>query len=109
MSRLVSAGPQGLPRRGRETAYRWAVASRVLAAIFGGYLLTSLITALLGFLLPGPRAEAVLTATMLGFAFYAGIVVWVFSASTATRAWRGLLAAIGLSGAALLLAQRLLA
>lgn len=90
----------------REAQHRLAVAARVLAAAPGGYLLVTLVTALLGLLLPGPRAEAVLTATMLSFALYAGVIVWAFAARSAAQVWRGLGGVIGIAGAALLLAQR---
>ncbi|WP_043114475.1 hypothetical protein [Solimonas soli] len=105
----MTAGKHGSGRSSRVRggrAHRLAVLSRVLAAVFGGYLLTSLATALLAHLLPGPRAESVLAATMLSFALYAGIVLWVFAANSAARVWRGLGIAIGLSGAVLLLVQR---
>jgi len=77
--------------------YRFAVASRVLAAILGGYALTAVAIALLALWLPMARAEAVLTATLLSFALYAGAVIWVFAARSAWRAWLGiLLPALGL-------------
>lgn len=84
-----------------ERAYRLAVAARVLAATAGGYALTSLLTGVLGLLLPGPRAEAVLTATMLSFAALAAIVMWCFAASSARRVWAVLLTAIAICSAAL--------
>lgn len=86
-------------------AQRRAVASRVVAAVFAGYLLISLTTVLLGHLLPGPRADAVLTATMLSFALYAALIVWIFAARSQRTVWRGLIAAIGITGLAVLLAQ----
>ncbi|MGH6647908.1 DUF3649 domain-containing protein [Aquabacterium sp.] len=69
---------------------RWAVASRALAAILGGYIVAALSTGALAVSLPGSRPEATLTATMLSFAVYAGAVIWVFSARSAWRAWLGL-------------------
>ncbi|WP_404809813.1 DUF3649 domain-containing protein [Methylobacillus caricis] len=75
-----------------ETArYRLAVASRIAAAVVAGYALASAVSILFALLLPVPRAEAVLASTMLSFAVYAGIVIWVFHARSATRAWIGLL------------------
>lgn len=71
--------------------YRWMVASRMLAAVVVGYALTSAVSILLALLLPVSKAEAVLASTMLSFALYAGIVIWVFQARSATRAWVGLL------------------
>lgn len=77
----------------------WAVASRSLAAIVGGYLVAALSTATLAMWLPGSRSEATLTAMMLSFAVYTGAVVWVFAARTAWRAWLGLVAPAALMGA----------
>lgn len=76
----------------------WAVVSRSFAAILGGYVVAALFTAALAVWLPGSRAEATLTATMLSFAVYAGAVVWVFAARTAGRAWLGLAAPAALMG-----------
>lgn len=70
--------------------YRWSVASRVLAASVGGYAFTSLMTIAVSLLLPlagMPLASAVLTATMASFLVWAGIVMAVFHARSATRAW----------------------
>ena len=49
-----------------QTAYRLAIAARTVLAIFGSYLFAALAAASLSLLLPGPRAQAVLSATMLG-------------------------------------------
>ncbi|RDI06596.1 DUF3649 domain-containing protein [Comamonas sp. AG1104] len=71
-------------------AYRWSVASRVVAAALGGYALASAATVLLALLWPVPRAQGVLWATMLSFAIYTVAVIWVFCARSATRAWAGM-------------------
>jgi hypothetical protein len=71
--------------------YRLSVASRVVAALAGGYLLTSLTAALLALALPLPREEAVRTAALVSFLIYPAAVLWVFIASSARRAWLGLL------------------
>lgn len=90
-----------------DAPYRWSVTSRVLAAVFGGYALTSAATVLLALVWPLPKAQALLSATMLSFALYAVIVIWVFTTRTATRAWIGLIGATalvsGLAGLAHLL------
>lgn len=70
-------------------AYRLAVAARVLAAALGGYALASAATVLLALIWPGPQSEALLWASMLGFAIYSLVVIWVFMARSATRAWVG--------------------
>ena len=85
-------------------AYRWAVASRVAAAAFGGYALASAATVLMALLWPAPKAQSVLWATMLSFTVYTVAVIWVFTARTAMRAWLGMLAGIAVcSGLAWLL------
>lgn len=73
------------PRQRR--GYRWGVLSRVLAAAVGGYVLTALVLSLLVVVLPGSRAERVALTTMCGFALYTAIVIAVFSARSALRAW----------------------
>ncbi|NMG65087.1 DUF3649 domain-containing protein [Azoarcus indigens] len=70
---------------------RLAIFSRVSAAVFGGYLLTSACIVFLSYIIPIRTAEAVLTATLLSFALYTGAVIWVFAAPTAGRAWAGML------------------
>lgn len=67
-------------------ADRVAVAGRVLLAVFGGYAVAALATALLALILPGSRAEAVSAGTLASFAIMAGAVIWVFAARTLGRA-----------------------
>ena len=61
--------------------------SRIVAAVLGGYALAALTSVAL----PMERGEAVLTGMMLSFIVYATAVIWVFAASSALRAWAGLL------------------
>lgn len=77
-------------RLSRNGRYRLGVASRVVAAIGGGYVLAALATGLLAVVLPMPPAEAVMTATLLSFSLYACAVLWVFAVGSAWRAWTGL-------------------
>ena len=75
---------------------RWSIASRVLAAIFGGYALTSLLTLALPLALGRAgfsQAQVLLVATIGSFIIYASIIMAVFSARSAKRAWVMLLAA----------------
>ena len=69
---------------------RWAVASRALAAIVGGYGVAALFTGAFAAWLPGRRSDATLSAMMLSFAVYACAVIWVFAARSAWKAWMGL-------------------
>jgi len=71
--------------------HRLALLSRILAAALGGYLLASVSTVFLSFVLPAVLPEAVLGATLFSFAIYTAAIVWVFAARSATRAWLGLL------------------
>ncbi|WP_208621912.1 DUF3649 domain-containing protein [Bordetella genomosp. 12] len=71
--------------------YRFAVASRAVAAIGGGYLLASAAAACLAVWLPLSRVDAVVTAQMLSFVVYACAVIWVFATYNAWRAWGGIL------------------
>ena len=72
-------------------AYRLAVTSRTLAALFGGYLLAALTSVCLTQWLPMSRADAVVTGMLLSFLAYLGAVIWCFACRTALRAWFGIL------------------
>ena len=65
--------------------------SRVAAAIFGGYALTSAIVIFLGAVLPLPKGQAVLAGSLASFAVYTAAIVWVFAVQDNRRAWLGLL------------------
>jgi hypothetical protein len=86
----------------QELQYRLGVASRAIAAILGGYVVTALSTALLAVILPMVRIDAVLTATLLSFAVYTCAVLWVFAAGSAFRAWIGIVLPAALLGLGLL-------
>ncbi len=86
----------------QELQYRLGIASRAVAAILGGYGVTALTTALLAVILPMVRIDAVLTATLLSFTVYTCAVLWVFAASSAFRAWLGLLSPAAVLGLGLL-------
>ena len=76
--------------------YRWLVASRVLAAVLGGYALTSAASTLLALLWPLPQAEAVAASAMLSFALYTLIIIWIFASQRLRTVWLGLLSATAL-------------
>jgi len=80
---------------------RLVIAGRVVLAIFGGYAIAGLATALGAILLPLPRAEAVSAATLASFAVMAAAVIYVFAAPTLLRA------SASLGGCAALLAAGL--
>jgi hypothetical protein len=69
------------------TRYRLAILSRLVAAFGGGHVLTSLGVALASRWSPQIPAGAILWATMAGFLAYPVIVMMVFHARSAGRAW----------------------
>ena len=82
----MNAKPRTLP-----VSYRLAVASRVLAAVFGGYLVAALASVSLSLWLPVSRAEAVVIGMMTSFLVYLLAVIWCFACSSAWRAWFGVM------------------
>lgn len=86
---------------------RFDIASRTLAATFGGYLAASLCGAGLAVLLPMARPDAVVTATMLAFLVHAATAMWAFAARSHGQAWWVPLLPSGVLGLAAWLAARL--
>ncbi|MEM9595562.1 MAG: iron transporter [Acidobacteriota bacterium] len=76
---------------------RWHVASRVLAAAVPGFVLTNTASILLSFLLPGDKVSAVATATVLSYALYGAVILWIFSVERLRTIWLGLLLAIAVT------------
>jgi hypothetical protein len=64
--------------------------SRIIAALFGGYVLAAL-SSVAVLALPMSKPQAVLTGMLASFAVYTGAVVWVFAARSALKAWAGLI------------------
>lgn len=76
------------------------LASRIVAAVLGGYALAAL-TSVAAVSLPLRTSEAVLTGMLTSFLVYTGAVIWVFAVRSARRAWAGLaVAAVPLAVAA---------
>ncbi len=67
------------------------LAMRVLLAVFAGYALASAVAVVLPSLLPMPRAQAVLAATLLGFVEHLMAALWVFTEPDLRRVAAGLL------------------
>lgn len=89
------------------TRYRWAITSRTIAAVLGGYVLSAITAAAFSLALPLAgiaRVEAVLWATMMAFLLHALAALWCFGCASAWRAWVG----VGLPAALALLALWLL-
>jgi hypothetical protein len=72
------------------------ILGRGLLALFGSYALAALWGAVLARMLPIPRLDATLIATILSFAIFAGVAVYVFAA----RSLRSALAGLGVTGIA---------
>jgi len=86
---------------------RWSIATRLFAAIVGGYMLTSLAIAVLAVLIPSEPSEAALAATMLSFAIYAAIALSVFAIRSVWRMGACMVAAIAVLEATLWACRRM--
>lgn len=100
----MPAVPAAPPRKpGRKGAPGWRrrldVAGRGVLAIFGGYAVAALATALLSRLVPASPVERITAATLLSFALYCAVAIWVFADNRAWRIWLGMvLLIVGLAG-----------
>lgn len=76
-----------------EISLRWrlAVASRVLAAALGGYLVAALFSVCLAQWLPFTRAESVVLAMTVSFLAWLLVALWCFACRSAWQAWFGVL------------------
>lgn len=71
--------------------------SRIVAALFGGYLFTYAFTAALARLLPLPAGDALVVATLPAFLAYTLAVLWAFACRNPWRMWGGLALALPLA------------
>ncbi|CAG9193484.1 Iron uptake protein [Paraburkholderia tropica] len=78
--------------RVRRAAPLVSLISRIVAAIFGGYALAAL-TSVATLALPIAAPQAVIAGMLASFVVYACVVIGVFLARSARRAWGGLLIA----------------
>jgi hypothetical protein len=76
--------------------YRGGVTARTVAAIGGGYVVTSSASALFALARAAvfhmSRADAVTIATLLSFVIYTCVILWVFATGSALRACVGVAA-----------------
>jgi len=79
-------------------ADKLAVWGRIFTAVPLGYAATSLLVMAVARLVPGDRAQAAVLATLLSFAIYAALIVYVFAASSARKAFAVTLALAALGG-----------
>lgn len=87
--------------RNESARQRVGVAVRTLAAVAGGYALSSLAAAVLAGGLPMARVDAVMTGMLVALIVLPCAVMWSFATRTALRAWLGLLVPIAVLGACL--------
>lgn len=81
-----------------------ALLSRTAAALLGGYALTCASVIFLGAVLPLPKSQAILAASLTSFAVYTAVIVWVFATPNLKRIWWVLvIASLVLTGAGVLL------
>ncbi len=80
-----------MPRSIPHTPLLVDIASRSVAALLGGYVLSITLPLLLGLLLPVDRAQETLTALLLSFIVYTAAFLWAFAVRSHWRAWAGLL------------------
>lgn len=90
--RSAALAPARPPRQSTGQPRWLPLLSRIVAAIAGGYALAAL-TSAAAVALPLPPAEAITTGMLLSFAVHATVVIGVFAARSARRAWAGLLLA----------------
>lgn len=75
--------------------------ARVVAALFGGYLLTLTSSMLLSQILNVTgmdRVNASLTAMLVSFTIYTVIVVWFFATASVKKVWINLLVGLVITG-----------
>ncbi len=74
------------------------VASRLCAALFGGYVAASTFSMLVARLVPLPKAGATTMAILTTPILYSATILWAFSARSPSRAWLVLIAVTLLAG-----------
>lgn len=70
--------------------HKWMVFSRIIAAIFAGYLAVSMITIALTLILIRAKivdSQAILSATLPSFLIYSVIVIFIFSCKSLKKMW----------------------
>ncbi|MEM9305182.1 MAG: hypothetical protein AAGE01_23935 [Pseudomonadota bacterium] len=78
---------------------RWHVTSRVIAAAIPGFILANTVSILFGFIMPGSTADGAAWGTIMAYAFYTCIIIWVFSVKRLRTVWLGLSGGIALTSA----------
>jgi hypothetical protein len=75
--------------------------ARAVAALGGGYLVAALTAAFLPRVLPMPRGDATVAATLASYLVYLAFAVWTFTAQSALWVWLCLVVICAVLGTAL--------
>lgn len=86
-------------KAGADAQTRLDVLSRTLAGVLAGYGMSALCAACLAVCLPGEKADAALTGTLVSFLVYTAAIIWAYAAASHWRAWVGVLVPAALFGA----------
>lgn len=81
-----------------RTVSVWPVWGRVFTVFPLGYAATSLVVMAMARILPGDRAQVTVAASLLSFAIYAALIVYIFAAASAARAFLTTLAICAVAG-----------
>ncbi|CAN8139767.1 DUF3649 domain-containing protein [uncultured Thiomicrorhabdus sp.] len=65
----------------------WAILSRFILAVIGGYALTNLVVISLVALIDPDGGGALLLGMSLSFILYAAIIIWVYSVRSLSKVW----------------------
>ncbi|HWL06575.1 MAG TPA: iron transporter [Xanthobacteraceae bacterium] len=84
---------------GSGLSHALAVAARIGAAVLMGYAITYVAAGAASLVMPLPRTEAVLWASIASFMVYTAVAIYAFAAASVLRMWRNLLLALALLSA----------
>lgn len=94
----TAAGAAKAPPGGTQPG--WHVAVRIVTAMVAGYALTSAVTMVLARILPGSPLDTAMAATLMSFAVYTAVILWVFAARRALIVTGQVLALTAVTGLA---------
>lgn len=77
--------------RASLTTYRLMILYRFILAIFGGYILSTLVAIVTAQVFADYRASAVMTATLLAFTVHCCAFIWVFMVNKTLKASLGII------------------
>jgi len=95
----VETGMNGKPETGSGLSHALAVTARIGAAVLMGYAITYVAAGAASLVMPLPRTEAVLWASIASFMVYTAVAIYAFAAASVLRMWRDLLLVLALLSA----------